>query len=151
MHYTQAFPCSSMHTRKIGKGWSIMWCNDDVWTLFGTWFEISTYSPTHFLNIVTACTCSYWWSNDGTAHSGCWKNNSISPSYNRHTSAVVIVNVTLWTACNGQVILLWKSVIFMTMKRAGTQQCNDDCWTRHACGRRDIRLQSYLTTCSLCC
>ena len=26
----QAFPCFSMHVRKIGKAWSIRWCNDDV-------------------------------------------------------------------------------------------------------------------------
>ena len=139
--------------RKIGKAWSIMWCNDDVWTLFGTWFEISTHSPTHSFTAHECChcVCSYWQSNDGTAHSGYRKNSSINPSYNRCTSAAVIFNVTLWTAyplCHGQVTLLRVSI---RTKRPGTLQCNNDCWTRCACCRTGVIQSYFFSTCSLCC
>ena len=84
------------YTQKIGKAWSIMWCNDDVWTLFGTLFEISNYSPTH---IPYSCVRT----NDrttATGQSACQKN--ISSTTGVTSSAVVII---LWTAsslCHGQ-------------------------------------------------
>ena len=39
--------------RKIRKAWSIMWCNDDVWTLFGMLFE--NLRPLAHANICTYC------------------------------------------------------------------------------------------------
>ena len=115
-----------------------MWCN--VMMMCGHYLGCSLKSPhTSLQHERCHSVCSYWRSNDSTAQSGCQKNSSINPSCNRHASAAVIINVTLLTThplCQSSLYPL-----SIMSKRAGTLQCNDDCWTHCTCCRTG--LQSY--------
>ena len=47
---------------KIGKAWSIMWCNDDVWTLFGTRFwnlRPFTHAPASSSSVLAKCVAKF--------------------------------------------------------------------------------------------
>ena len=53
-------------------------CVINVWTLFGTRYEISTYSPMHFIynmNVTIKRRLTAWRT--------CWKNSSVTLSYHR--------------------------------------------------------------------
>ena len=92
-----------------------MWCNDDLWTLFGTWFEISTCSPTHFFySMNVECT------NDSNSTQWTPKEWHWNPSHNRHNKssshhyAVESGPPGGCSLCYGQLFRRWNHIRLIT-------------------------------------
>ena len=131
--------------RKIGKAWSIMWCDDDVWKLFGTRFEISTYSPTHVLYSMNVV---YVYTNDRTTATAHQKNISVTTT--DATSSAVIV--TLWTACSlchGQLSSRPNPLSSMTKRAGGSHSVIMTAELVKPVVRQGYR--AILLTCTVCC